>query len=892
MRLTRPARPLRLRIRTYLMLLVLGAAMPFVLLSTILAVRAAGAQDKRFGQDVVSVARALSLAVDSSIAPLQSALETLSRSPALSRGDLPAFRSELGAAAALLGGALQLCDADGWRLLDSRDPPGVAASGRRAVPDYVASVAAGGRFRVSGIYRSAVNGQMVATADVPVRFAGPSGPEVPGVLASTIDLAAIDALMRRQLLPDSWRGVIIDRDGRYLQRVRNDPSLLGQPVTMAWAEAARRAPSGWLHSVLQDGVDGYVGFATSPVTGWTVGIGVPAETVRAPLRRTLLSLLALVAVFAGLGMALALYLARRVARPVSGLARLATDPDAALPAGSSGIVEVDEVARALRHGIAARSAAEAALRDSEAELRAATDLSPQVPWTADPSGRLLSVSERILKLTGALTRRQATDGWMDIVHPQDRAGVQAAWARSVSTGQPYDHEFRMRLKSGAWTWFRARATPRFDAEGQVVRWYGATEDVDVRRTAVDSLQRLRDELEARVETEAAAREAAQNRLNQAQRLQALGQLAGGVAHDFNNMLQVVSGALALILRRPDDAARVARLAATAEDAAERGTAITGRLLSLTRQGTLRTAPMEPLALLSDMASVLSHTLGAAIAIQVSAAPDLPPLLADRRQLETVLINLAANARDAMPGGGRLTLSATLDRDPQGLSVEVLPGSYIRIEAADTGTGMDADTLARASEPFFTTKDVGRGTGLGLAMARGFVEQSGGGLRIESAPGRGTAVRLWLPCAPDAAAPQANALPRRRGRVLLVEDDAPVRATLAEQLQELGFRVLGAADGAAALQTLMGGAEVALLVSDLNMPGMDGVALIRAAQRVRPGLPAVLLTGYAGGGASLTAAAGTFDGPVSLVRKPVSAAQLADRIATLVERRAGPGPQPD
>ena len=889
MRFPRPARPLRLRIRTYLLLLVLGSAMPFVLLAAILAERTAGAQDKRFGQDVVAVARALSLGVDSTIAPLQSALETLGQSPALSRGDLPAFHRQLADAGALLDRIVLLSDADGNGLLDSRDPPGVRSADRRASPAYVAAVAAGGRPVVSNIYRSAITGQMVVTVDVPVRVPGPDGPgstAATGVLATTVDLGALDALVRRQVLPDAWRGAILDRDWRFVQLTQGGPEQLGQPTPAAWTETARRNAAGWLRTTMQGGVEGYVGYVTSPATGWTVGIGVPAEAVRAPLRRTLASLLALSAAFALIGMALALALARAVARPVSALARLAADLDAAPAAGSTGIAELDEVARALRAAAAARAAAESGRRDSEAELRAATDLSPQVPWTADPSGRLLGVSERLAELTGERMDRPPGDDWMGVVHPGDRPALQAAWARSVASAKPFDHEFRLRLASGAWAWFRARAAARLDAAGRVLRWYGSTEDVDARRAAVEGLQRLTDELEARVEKEAAAREAAQNRLNQAQRLQALGQLAGGVAHDFNNMLQVVGGALALIQRRPDDAARVARLAATAEDATERGTAITGRLLSLTRQGTLRATPVEPLALLSDMASVLSHTLGAAIAIGVSAAPDLPPLLADRRQLETALVNLAANARDAMPGGGKLTLSATLEFDPQGLSMEVPPGAYIRIEAVDTGTGMDADTLARASEPFFTTKDVGRGTGRGLAMARGFVEQSGGGLRIESAPGRGTAVGLWLPCAPGtAAAPGSDTLraPRRRGRVMLVEDDASVRATLAEQLQDMGFRVLSAADGSAALTALMRGAEVAMLVTDLTMPGMDGVALIRAAQRMRPGLPAILLTGHAGGGAALDAAEG-LDGPVSLMQKPASALQLADRIATVVERR--------
>ncbi len=893
MRFTRLARPFRLRIRTYLLLLVLGSAMPFVVLSGILAVRAVGLQDKRFGQDVVSVARALSLAVDSSIVPLQSALEALSRSPALVRGDLLAFHGELVTAAALLNSVVLLSDAEGRALLDSRNPPGVRTTERRASPAYVASVAAGGRPVVSGIYRSAITGQAVVTADVPVRFPGPDGTEIAGVLASSVDLAALDQLIARQRLPASWLGAVVDRDGNVVQRTQDGAKWRGAQANASWLQTIRAASEGWVPVQTLDGTTGRAGFATSPFTGWTMGIAVPAPEVWAPQRRALLSLLALGAGFAVLGVALALFLARRIARPVAALARLAAHPDAPRPAASSGtrraassgIEEVDEVSRALQAAAAAaRSTAAAALRESEAELRAATDLSPQFPWTADPSGRLLSVSERLIELTGAGRDGGPKAGWLHLVHPDDRRAVQAAWGGSVATGAPYDHEFRLRMAEGGWAWFRARAAARRDAAGRVLRWYGATEDVDARRAAVDGLQRLTDELEARVEKEAAAREAAQARLNQSQRLQALGQLAGGIAHDFNNMLQVVAGALALILRNPGDPVRVARLAAMAEDATERGSAITGRMLSLTRQGTLRPTAVEPLALLSDMAAVLTHTLGAAIAIRVAAAPDLPPLLADRRQLEAVLINLAANARDAMAGGGRLTLSAALDENPQGLSVEVLPGPYICLEAADTGTGMDAATLARACEPFFTTKDVGRGTGLGLAMARGFVEQSGGGLRIDSAAGRGTAVRLWLPCARDAAAAEPLRLPRRRGRVLLVDDDPQVRATLGEQLQELGFRVLAAPDGAAGLAALLGDAEVALLVADLTMPGMDGVALIRAAQRARPGLPAILITGYAGGGASLRAAQ-ALDGPVLLLEKPISAAQLADRIATLVERRA-------
>jgi len=270
------------------------------------------------------------------------------------------------------------------------------------------------------------------------------------------------------------------------------------------------------------------------------------------------------------------------------------------------------------------------------------------------------------------------------------------------------------------------------------------------KLAEAALIRRVDELEFRVAEEIAARLAAEARLNEAQRMQALGRLASGIAHDFNNVLQAIGGALYLIAKHPNDAAQVARFATLAEDAAFRGVAITGRLLSLSRRGEARTGPVEVAPLLSGMAELFCHTLDVNIAVAVDASPGLPPLVVDRRQLETVLINLAANARDAMPDGGMLALSATLDHNGDGYDDGgYIPGSVrgclICITVADTGEGMDAATLARASEPFFTTKEPGCGTGLGLAMASSFAKQSGGAMRIESAPGKGTTVRLWLPC---------------------------------------------------------------------------------------------------------------------------------------------------
>ncbi|MGG5821215.1 ATP-binding protein [Falsiroseomonas sp. HW251] len=388
--------------------------------------------------------------------------------------------------------------------------------------------------------------------------------------------------------------------------------------------------------------------------------------------------------------------------------------------------------------------------------------------------------------------------------------------------------------------------------------------------------------------ETAGREAAETRVRQAQRLEALGQLAGGIAHDVNNVLQAAASGARLIQRRPAEADQVKRLAGMVLEASERGASVARRLLAFARQGELRAAAVEARAMLEDLAEVLRHTLGAGIEVRLAVAAPLPPLHADKGQLETVLLNLATNARDAMEAGGVLTLSAGEERfearNPAGLP----PGSYLRLSVADTGAGMDAATLARASEPFFTTKPPGRGTGLGLAMARGFAEQSGGTLAIGSAPGRGTTVTLWLPrseIAERAPAPDFALAARGAPRVLLVDDEPLVRETLAAELAERGWRVEQVSEGPAALAVLQSVEEpFDLLVTDLSMPGMNGLALIRAARRQLPGLPAVLLTGLVGDGtAAQTALAEAMrGGPFALLRKPIDARDLAARAEALLQ----------
>jgi len=392
--------------------------------------------------------------------------------------------------------------------------------------------------------------------------------------------------------------------------------------------------------------------------------------------------------------------------------------------------------------------------------------------------------------------------------------------------------------------------------------------------------------------EAREREQAETMLAQAQRMEALGQLAGGIAHDFNNVLQAVIGGLNLIERRSGNAQMVQQLATMTAEAAQRGASITGRLLAFARRDSLRAEPILPGPLLEGLHEMLAHTLGVGITMRIAADPGLPKLLADKGQLETVLVNLAINARDAMPEGGSLLLTAAQETvgDATGHPAGLTAGSYVRLSVADTGTGMAAATLERASEPFFTTKSRGQGTGLGLAMARGFAYQSGGGLQIESAPGQGTTVTLWLPEAEAASAVSGLTQPAdtttatsASAEVLVVDDDAIVRQMVASQMEELGYHVAQASDGLAALAHLDEGAAVDLLISDFAMPGMNGVALIEEARQRRPNLPALLLTGYADATVSLAIEDGQTGG-TALLRKPVSNAALVEHVGALLAKR--------
>jgi signal transduction histidine kinase/CheY-like chemotaxis protein len=377
---------------------------------------------------------------------------------------------------------------------------------------------------------------------------------------------------------------------------------------------------------------------------------------------------------------------------------------------------------------------------------------------------------------------------------------------------------------------------------------------------------------------------------QMQKIEAVGQLTGGIAHDFNNMLAVVLGSLRLLERRLQRGdANVQKYVDGAIEGAERAATLTRRLLAFSRQQPLAPKVIDSNKLISGMSEILRRTIPENIQIETVLAGGLWNAFADAPGLENAIINLAANARDAMPGGGKLTIetaNAYLDDSYAFMHTDVKAGQYVMIAIADTGVGMPPDLAARAVDPFFTTKPAGEGTGLGLSQVHGFMKQSNGHFKIYSEPGHGTTIKLYLPrhfgSAEDAGDVQSKSasapMARHAETILVVEDEAAVRRLAVEMLLELGYAPLEAATAQAALRLLDAHPEIALLLTDVIMPGMNGRALAEEAQKRRPGLPVLFTTGYT---RNAIVHHGVLDPGVQVLIKPYSLDTLANKLSNML-----------
>jgi PAS domain S-box-containing protein len=525
-----------------------------------------------------------------------------------------------------------------------------------------------------------------------------------------------------------------------------------------------------------------------------------------------------------------------------------------------------------------------ALRESEARYRMLFDTmdegfcvirfidGPQGPLSdylhvqANPAyERHAGISDVVGRKVRDLVPAEA-DGWVDL------------YRRVLVTGDPIRFERELVATGRHLELASFRVEPSSRREVAVI-----FQDVTERKRAELALRQLNESLERRVEDAVGERAVAMAQLHEAQKLETLGQLTGGVAHDINNLLTPITGALDILNRRyADGDARAARLLDGALQSAERAKILVNRLLGFARRQALQTRPVDVSDLLGGMQDLIASSIGSSVELRTAVAKDLPAAAADPNQLELAILNLCVNARDAMEGGGVLTVAA--DRVVLGpRSAEALkPGAYVRISVIDTGCGMDEATVARAVEPFFSTKGVGRGTGLGLSMVHGLAAQLGGAFALTSAPGEGTRADLYLPVAERPAEPSTVERllpmpPMRPLSVLLADDEDLVRRGTAEMLREMGHAVHEASGGVEALALLGRGLDVDVLVTDYMMPHMNGADLAEQARRIKPGLPVLVITGYAGG---------ELDLGLDQLPKPFRQSDLATAVENVVQPMRG------
>jgi PAS domain S-box-containing protein len=501
-------------------------------------------------------------------------------------------------------------------------------------------------------------------------------------------------------------------------------------------------------------------------------------------------------------------------------------------------------------------------RESEDRLRLANEAADIGTWDFNPVTGELRWDERCKMLFGLPADANVTyESFLAGLHPEDRERTDRAVQEALLPDGPGQFNVRYRtvgLEDEIERWVAATGKTVFSGGGSLrkaSRFIGTVIDISERVRAEQTLTALNETLESRVAEEIQRRSKAEDALRQTQKMETVGQLSGGIAHDFNNLLQIIRGNLSLLQRGggPTEE-KWRRQLANALTGTDRAAALTQRLLAFSRRQPLDPRPVDVNQLIGDMTELLHRTLGEPIVIETHLLAGIPAALVDGNQLENAILNLAINARDAMPRGGRLDIStdfAELERDDVERQPEAAPGRYVRISVRDTGVGMNPEVLDRALEPFFSTKEVGHGTGLGLSMVYGFVRQSGGHLMLQSREREGTSIELFLPCS-DAAAEARSAggsgeeLPRGRGeRVLLCEDDDDVRLFSSEALKDLGYDVLEARDATTALAVMLDHRPVDLLFTDVVLPGgKTGADLAREARKLQPGLKVLFTTGYA------------------------------------------------
>lgn len=530
-----------------------------------------------------------------------------------------------------------------------------------------------------------------------------------------------------------------------------------------------------------------------------------------------------------------------------------------------------------------RARAVNALAESENRFRNLADSAPALIWSVDAEGHIKFANRKFAAEYGEAADI-VSEGWRSIVHADDIAAFEAAFRAAFDERAPFRAEIRT-LRSGEIRWLRCEAIPRHDAAGRFFGYSGCAVDVTDSKLA-------REMLEAEVAQRTAELRESEEALRQSQKMEAIGQLTGGIAHDFNNMLAGILGSAELLQRRLSSGRNdgIERYLEGIITSAGRAAALTQRMLAFSRRQSLDIKSTQLNDLVLSLEDMLRRTLDESIRLDLDLARDACPALTDANQLESAILNLAINARDAMPDGGVLTISTRNRRIAGDVASRggLAADDYVVLTVADTGTGMSKDVQEKAFDPFFTTKPIGQGTGLGLSMVFGFAKQLGGLAQIHSQEGKGTAIEIVMPCDAEATAADGRhagngAPPPQKVEaqtVLVVEDEAIVQMLVVDALNDMGFETLEAYDAPSALKIVESGRKIDLMVSDVGLPGMDGRQLADHVRRHLPELPILFATGYA---EAARTRAGFLGDNMDLISKPFDMGEFERKIRAISTR---------
>jgi PAS domain S-box-containing protein len=759
------------------------------------------------------------------------------------------------------------------------------------------------RAYVTNVFRGALSGEGTVAVVVPVIRNG--------VVKWTLNLSLYGRdfadVIKAPGVPANWIVSVVDRDGVHLLRSHMNEQFAGQPLVPVLVAHLKARQSGTLRTTTLEGIPAISTMARAPSSAWAVAIGRPVDELTAPLQRQYRNLFLAGLLIVGVGMAIALLLARRIDSAVANMSAQAQalargEPHPQIP---TSIVEAriinealgkaaailyarQEEMRALNESLEQQVAARTAeLAAANAELRAEMrrraeseqNFSVLVQGVVDyslillkPDGTVATWNQGAERMKGYAAEEIVGQHVSRFYTEEDLArGVpQTVLAVAAREGKVEVEGWRQR-KSGERFWAHTVIDAIRGEGGYLVGYAKITRDITERRQAEADLKR------------------AQEELAQAQKMEATGQLTGGIAHDFNNMLAVILASARLLQERMKRGENVQQFIDGIREAAERGATLTKRLLAFSRRQPLAPQPVDANRLVKEMSEIFRRTIPENIEIETVLAGGLWVTRADPSALENALLNLVTNARDAMAEGGKLTIETAnthLDDGYAAAHAEVTAGQYVMIAVTDTGAGMPPDVIGRAFEPFFTTKPVGKGTGLGLSQVYGFAKQSNGHVKIYSEGGNGTTVKIYLPrmhAAETAIVRQPEggrdlALARHNEQILLVEDDAAVRAMASEMLIELGYRCVSASRGAEALEILEQ-EPVVLMITDVVMPGMNGRQLADAAKQRWPDLKVIFTTGYT---QNAVVHNGVVDAGVALLTKPFTLEALGHKVREVLE----------